>query len=244
MCTVRRAAVLVLKSRAEVLEKGDGRPALGAARARSPVRDPPDPLRPHPTRRTSAQDHPQGGPRARFLHVPVLRPRGRRADGRPRDPAQPRRALGGRTSWPRAPRATAGRETGCRARRACTRRDGRRRRAHRLHPDRRAPGYPWPGSRTWSPPTLPDWPVSEGPPEGAALPRCDFGRVSDSRPGGTAPGLRYPSVPGVGLRQAARTLLARADGRPPDGRGGRLAAPHLQRPEEQVTQLRTTSFLW
>ena len=34
VCTVRRAAVLVLKSRAEMLERGDGRAALREARAR------------------------------------------------------------------------------------------------------------------------------------------------------------------------------------------------------------------
>ena len=61
---------------------------------------------------------------------------------------------------------------------------------------------------------------------------------------GLSSGLRCPPVPGVGFRQAARTLPVRFDGRPPNERSGRLAAPHLQRPEKTVTQFRTTSFLW
>ena len=48
VCTVRRAAVLVLKERAEMLERGEG--ALHSERldARAPLRDPADALRAHP----------------------------------------------------------------------------------------------------------------------------------------------------------------------------------------------------
>jgi len=50
------------------------------------------------------------------------------------------------------------------------------------------------------------------------------------------PSLLDPPVPGVGFRQAARTLLARFDRRRPGERSCRLAAPHLQRPGKHVIQ--------
>ncbi len=95
-------------------------------------------------------------------------------------------------------------------------------------------------------PTLPVPGKAKGRPDYSGRPfqGAISGRVPNSRPGGTQSGLRHPPVPGVGFRQAARTLPVRIDGRPPSERSGRLAAPHLQRPESTVTQLRTTSFLW
>ena len=123
---------------------------------------------------------------------------------------------------------------------ACTPRRARGRRARPSSSGSPRPGSRWPGSRTCSGPAAlcADRPSAKrrAAPIGAALPRCDFGRVSDSRPGGTHSGLRGPPVPGVGFRQAARTLPVRIGGHPPVGRSGRLAAPHLQRPEKTVTQ--------
>ena len=73
VCTVRRATVLVLKAKAEMLERGDRASPLRADGARAPGRDPPGHLRAGPARRPPPQDHPQGGAGARFLDVPVLR---------------------------------------------------------------------------------------------------------------------------------------------------------------------------
>ena len=93
VCTVRRAAVLILKNRAEILEKGDWALHSESAHARPPGRDPAAHLRAHPARRAPPQDHPARGVRARPLDLPVLRPRARQPHRRPRDPALEGRAL-------------------------------------------------------------------------------------------------------------------------------------------------------
>jgi hypothetical protein len=86
VCTVRRAIVLMLKAKAEVLEEAEW--SLHAERfaLRAAVRDPPDELRARAARRAPAKDHPAGGVRARRLDLPVLR-LARQPDRRPRDPA-------------------------------------------------------------------------------------------------------------------------------------------------------------
>ena len=94
VCTVRRAAVLVLKSKAELIEHGRLPVRSERSAARPPGRHPPRHLRPGAARRPPPQDHPQGRPRPRRLDLPVLRLGAERPDGRPRDPAQPRRHLG------------------------------------------------------------------------------------------------------------------------------------------------------
>ena len=48
VCTVRRATVLVLKSKAEIVEHGEDPPALRADGAGAPGRDPADHLRSGP----------------------------------------------------------------------------------------------------------------------------------------------------------------------------------------------------
>ncbi len=121
VCTVRRAIVLLLKARAEMLEQGCGDAAFRALAVRAPDRDPPDLLRPGSTRRAPAQDHTPRGIRARRLDMPVLR-RALQPDRRPRDPPlEGRRRRAGRTSSPRARRATVARATARRRRRTCTR---------------------------------------------------------------------------------------------------------------------------
>ena len=85
---------------------------------------------------------------------------------------------------------------------------------------------------------------AKGRPRGDGPSKVRFRAIAESTAGGTGPDPRFSPVPGVGFRQAARTLPARDDGHPPPERGGRLAAPHLQGPERTITQRRTTSFLW
>ena len=69
VCTMRRATVLVLKERAEVLEHGEGALHLSGSRDGIAVRDPADPLRPGPARRPPPQDHAQGRARSRDAYT-------------------------------------------------------------------------------------------------------------------------------------------------------------------------------
>ena len=73
VCTVRRATVLLLKEKAEVLEIGTQGPALGDGSLPRPVVIRLDHLRPRPARHAQAQDHAPRRVRARRLGVPVLR---------------------------------------------------------------------------------------------------------------------------------------------------------------------------
>jgi len=57
VCTVRRAIVLLLKARAEVLEQGAVTLHSERAAFAATVRDPPDQLRARAARRAPAQDH-------------------------------------------------------------------------------------------------------------------------------------------------------------------------------------------
>ena len=135
---MRRAAVLVLKERAEVLERREGvlhSERLDLERA---LRDPPGPLRPRAARRPPPQDHPTRRPRPRLLHLPVLRPRVGRPDRRPRDPAQPRRLV--RTGTTSSPPA-----------RPCNRKKGNRLPTEAAMPLRTSPKAPGPPSSSASP---------------------------------------------------------------------------------------------
>ena len=114
VCTVRRAAVLLLKNRAEILERERVAAARRVAHASQAGGDPAAHLRPHPARRPPAQDHPTRGVRPRPLDLPVLRARAGQPDRRPRDPPlEGRRARAGTTSSPAARPATAARATAC-----------------------------------------------------------------------------------------------------------------------------------
>ena len=122
---MRRAAVLVLKERAEVLEERAGRDALGALGDAAPCVIRLRPLRAHPARRPPPQDHPQGGPRPRRLDLPVLRAPGDGPHRRPRDPPLAAAACrSGTTSSPPARPAIGARATARPTRRVCTRRTG------------------------------------------------------------------------------------------------------------------------
>ena len=122
VCTVRRAVVLVLKEKAEMLETGRARalhsesitlPHPVVIRLVTYVRVPRDQRR--------RRHHPARRVRARLVDLPVLR-HDLAPDRRPRDPAQPRRAPAtGRTSSPPVRPATAARATARRSRPACTR---------------------------------------------------------------------------------------------------------------------------
>ena len=87
VCTVRRAAVLILKNRAEMLEHGDWALHAESVTPAAPGRDSPPHLRAHPARRPPPQDHSPSGLRPRPLDLPVLRPRTRQPHRGPRDPA-------------------------------------------------------------------------------------------------------------------------------------------------------------
>ena len=248
VCTVRRAAVLVLKSRAELLERGEGwlhsekleleRPCV--IRLIRYVRIPRDVHRRKITRKAvlarDAYTCQYCGHEASGLTVDHVIPRSR----------------GGQSVWENIVAACA----------PCNRRKGNRmpREASmvpasrprppgpdRVHQDRGAEGPgrlgAVPGRRLTlgRPRKRRAAPIARGGPSKVRIvePVPDLrGRV------GLVPASGSPPVPGVGFRQAARTPPVRFDGHPPSGRSCRLAAPHLQRPEKTVTQFRTTSFLW
>ena len=86
VCTVRRAIVLLLKEKAEVLEAGAARSTPSASRFARPFVIRLDELRARAARRAPAQDHAPRGVRTRQLDLPVLR-RAREPHRRPRDPA-------------------------------------------------------------------------------------------------------------------------------------------------------------
>ena len=120
VCTVRRAVVLLLKEKAELLERGPARAALGDLDDRAAGGDPAGDLREGAARRPPAQDHPPGGVRPRQLDLPVLR-LALQPDGRPRDPALQGGLLelGEHRRLVRSLQPAQGRPH-CRARRACT----------------------------------------------------------------------------------------------------------------------------
>ena len=192
VCNVRRATVLVLKERAEVLERGEGalhserlafdRPCV--IRLIRYIRIPRDVHRRKITRKAVlARDAWTCQYCGRQAHRPHRRPR---------DPAQPRRPVGvgehrrlvrplqpeegephaaGGTDAPPQPAAAPG--------------------ADRLHPPRQPEDPDAPGSPTWRP-------HSEGPPRGAALRQGAVGSEMGIGGGaGLAPRLPYSPVPGV-----------------------------------------------
>ena len=73
VCTVRRAAVLLLKEKAEIVEHSADRAALRERDHAAAGRHPPRDLRQGPARHAPAQDHPARRLRPRRLDVPVLR---------------------------------------------------------------------------------------------------------------------------------------------------------------------------
>ena len=90
VCTVRRAVVLVLKEKAELVEQSERRRALRERHAAPPGRDPAGDLRARAARPAPPAHHPPRRLRARLLDLPVLRHRVP-PDRRPRDPPQPGR---------------------------------------------------------------------------------------------------------------------------------------------------------
>ena len=101
VCSVRRALVLLLKEKAEVLEQsGRGLPQR-AHLPRPPLRHPPARLREHPPPPLERPHLAQGRVRARPSPLPVLRqrsaphrgPRGAALQGRPRHLGQPRHVV-------------------------------------------------------------------------------------------------------------------------------------------------------
>ena len=94
VCTVRRAAVLLLKDKAEVVEHAELGAALREPDAAAPGGHPPRDLRAGAARHPPAQDHPPRRLRPRPLDLPVLR-LAREPDGGPRRPA----VQGRRSSW-------------------------------------------------------------------------------------------------------------------------------------------------
>ena len=217
VCTVRRAAVLVLKSRAEVLAKGKGRFTPSGSSSTGPcvIRLT---LRAHPARCPPPQDHPA---RRCSPATPTPPYCGHSANGLPVDHVVPRRP-GGDSTWENIVASCA----------PCNRKKGNRCRGRHDAPGEAAkppgptvfiriaaPRCRSPGSRTCSPPLarlLAD--PAGGEPRGAAKRRadheggpskCDFGRVSVR---GRVDSSRPPALAGawVGFRQASRTLLARS----------------------------------
>ena len=73
VCTVRRAVVLLLKEKAEVIEHGDWELHSATATIARPVVIRLVSLRPDPARHAPAQDHPPRRVRPRRLDLPVLR---------------------------------------------------------------------------------------------------------------------------------------------------------------------------
>ena len=86
VCTVRRAVVLLLKEKAEVIEHGELALHSANSTMTRPVVIRLCQLRADPARHAPPQDHPAGGVRARRLDLPVLR-LALQPDRRPRDPA-------------------------------------------------------------------------------------------------------------------------------------------------------------
>ena len=93
VCTVRRATVLLLKEKAEVVEIGPHDLHWARGSMTKPVVIRLVDLRADPARQPQAQDHPPRGVRPRRLGVPVLR-RPHEPHRRPRDPALEGRRLG------------------------------------------------------------------------------------------------------------------------------------------------------
>ena len=92
VCTVRRAVVLLLKEKAEVIEHGELQLHSATYTMTRPVVIRLCQLRSHPARHPPAQDHPARCVRARRLDVPVLRV-SLEPDRRSRDPALQGRLL-------------------------------------------------------------------------------------------------------------------------------------------------------
>ena len=93
VCTVRRATVLLLKEKAEVIEIGATRPALGDGLAAAAGRDPARHLRPRPARHATSARSPAARCSRATAGSAVLR-RPHAPDGRPRDPALQGRRVG------------------------------------------------------------------------------------------------------------------------------------------------------
>ena len=116
VCTVRRAVVLVLKQKAELLETGSRELRSESITFPHPGRDPAGDLRARPARQRPAQDHAPCRLRPRLVDLPVLRPHVP-PDRRPRAcRAVAEGRASGRTSSRPARRATGARATARRSR--------------------------------------------------------------------------------------------------------------------------------
>ena len=151
VCSLQRAVVLVLKNKAEVLERAAKQLRSATRRPRVPARDPARLLRARAAPRV-AQDLAPRRVRPRRLRVPVLRHRVAPHDG-PRGPALARRPLvvGQRRHLLRA-RATCARATSSPARSACTRAPSHAPRGRTSSSRSRPRGSRSPGCRTSPPP--------------------------------------------------------------------------------------------
>ena len=150
VCTVRRAAVLDPEAEGGGARGREAEAALRADVADATGGDPAGHVRASASRRAPAQDHPQGGARARLVDLPVLRHQQARADRRPRRSRAAAVANRcGRTSSPPARRATARREIGCRARSQMHPRQAPRAPGPHVFIRIAAPASRWSGSATW-----------------------------------------------------------------------------------------------
>ena len=248
VCTIRRAAVLVLKSRAEVLEERRG--ALHSERLAL--------ARPCVIRLMRYVRIPRDVHRRKITRKAVLARDawtcqycGREAAGLTVDHVIPR-SRGGESVWENIVASCA----------PCNRKQGQPAapREARMHPANRPRP---PGPTVFIRVAAPADPAGLGAvPGGGRQPASDrrkarrpptMGGLSKVRlsngfrisgPGGT---FRPPDAAGArGGTPPGGSHAARSDA-PVTRRGERAtasAAPHLQRPEITVTQLRTTSFLW
>jgi hypothetical protein len=148
VCTLRRAAVLLLKEKAELLEQREG----AALHSEHVTLERPDVIRLVNYVRIPREAH-----RRKITRRAVLARDswtcqycGSTKSGltsTTSSPAPAAASRSGRTSSPPAPPATAARATACRARSKCTRRSAEGAAADRLHPGRQ-PEDPAPGSST------------------------------------------------------------------------------------------------
>ena len=208
----RRAAVLVLADKADLVHESGHRAALRAARHRGAVGHPAPPARAGALR-PARPAQPAGGVRARPARVPVLL--GARRDPRPRRPPQPGRAaqLGERRGRLPPVQPAQGRPVA------------------RAHPHGAAPAArPWPAA---TPGSSPRWAPSRRPgsrtsrPREAALGRAAPGPAGPPQPvggrsrhhrppdGGAGPGHAPGRHRGLGRMRRARAadVLERDDGR-------------------------------
>ena len=192
VCSLQRAVVLVLKNKAEVLERAVKQAAQRDHGPRVPARDPARLLRAGAAPR-GAEDLAPRRLRARRLPVPVLRLGLTPHHGPPGPPLAAAAARRGTTSSPPAPRATCARATGSLARSACTPARSPARRGPTSSSRSRPRGSRSPGSRTSRPPE----PPAAGPAPAANPPRVTVVKISSG------------PLRGVSLRVTERRLSAR-----------------------------------